>query len=244
MSIIPMRTFAADTDTVRFFEKHPLFEGLPTSDLAHLARHAHAKRFSRRQIIWSPQDPAASLNIVRSGVVRISRVTPNDRELTLYLLGRRESFGEEGLRTDANRTTRAVAHEDVILYALHRDHLQQVMDRHARIGLRLIQEISQRRERLDRRTASVAYMTARARVASVLLELAETFGVQDSRGTIVNVRLTHREMAALIGATRETVSFAILAFRKAGIIETEGKRVVLLDTEALFREAEEANTSR
>ena len=51
-------------------------------------------------------------------------------------------------------------------------------------------------------------------LASLLLELTEDFGVRDSRGVIINLKLTHKEMAALIGATRETVSFAILEDRK------------------------------
>ncbi|MCA9299295.1 MAG: winged helix-turn-helix domain-containing protein [Phycisphaerales bacterium] len=52
---------------------------------------------------------------------------------------------------------------------------------------------------------------------------------------MVNLRLTHKEMAAWIGATRETVSFAVTDLRREGLIETEGKRVVLLDRPALTR---------
>ena len=77
------------------------------------------------------------------------------------------------------------------------------------------------------------FKTAHARIASLLLDLAKTFGVRDSRGTIVNLKLTHKELAAMIGATRETVSFAIVALRKQGIVETEGKRVILLDESKL-----------
>jgi CRP/FNR family transcriptional regulator len=67
----------------------------------------------------------------------------------------------------------------------------------------------------------------------MLIELSDTFGVRDGRGTIVNLKLTHKEMAGLIGSTRETVSFAILDLRKSGLLATEGKRVILLDEPAL-----------
>jgi CRP-like cAMP-binding protein len=78
---------------------------------------------------------------------------------------------------------------------------------------------------------------AAARLAHVLLELAETFGVRDSRGVIVNVRLTHRDLAGMVGITRETASFAILELRAEGLVESEGKRVVLLDPAALAARA-------
>ena len=62
--------------------------------------------------------------------------------------------------------------------------------------------------------------------------MVDDFGVRDARGTI-NLKLTHREMAYLIGATRETVSFAILDLRKSKLLLTEGRRVILLDLAAL-----------
>jgi len=86
---------------------------------------------------------------------------------------------------------------------------------------------------LHRRMTDLVYETAHARLALLFLELASTFGVRDSRGTIVNLKLTHREMATLIGTTRETVSFAIVDLRKDRVIENQGKRVVILDEDAL-----------
>jgi CRP/FNR family transcriptional regulator len=67
----------------------------------------------------------------------------------------------------------------------------------------------------------------------LFLDLADRFGVRDSRGVIVDVRLTHREMASLIGATRETVSVAIVELRNAGHIATEARRVIVVDERAL-----------
>ena len=80
---------------------------------------------------------------------------------------------------------------------------------------------------------SLIFKTAHARLADLFLRLSAQFGVRDARGVIVNIRLTHKEMAALIGASRETVSFAILDLRKEGLILTEDKRVVILDERAL-----------
>lgn len=240
MSILPMKGVPVDSEMSRFFERHPLLADPSTTAAVDVARYAQHRRYSRRQTLWQPGEPATSVMFLRSGVVRESQLTTSDRELTLHLHGRKALFGTEAIGTDAVRHTRAIAHEDVSAYVLSRESFLHVLASHPGVAIGLVQTLDERRVRLDGRLASVAYLTARARVANVLLELAESFGVHDSRGTIVNVRLTHREMAALIGATRETVSFAILAFRRTGLIETEQKRVVLLDVDRLRAEAVEA----
>jgi CRP/FNR family cyclic AMP-dependent transcriptional regulator len=93
--------------------------------------------------------------------------------------------------------------------------------------------VADRRRALEKRIDSLLFKTAHARLASLFLDLLPRFGVRDARGTILNLKLTHREMASLIGASRETVSFAILDLRKDDLILTEDKRVVLLDEERL-----------
>ena len=240
MSIVPFHKnhSSVDSDVVRFFERHPLLDKVGSNELLGLVRHARPVKLARRSALWEPGAEAVGVYFVRSGVVRINQITANDRELTLHLLGRRQVFGEEALSV-STRSTQAHAHEDVTLYHIDAEVVQRFLERQPNVALGLLSYLAKRKQDLDARLASVAYMTARARVAAVLLELSRSFGVQDSRGTIVNIRLTHRELAALIGATRETVSFAVLAFRRAGIIETEHKRVVILEREALEREARE-----
>ena len=93
----------------------------------------------------------------------------------------------------------------------------------------MIRLVGERRQKLENRVESLLFKSAHSRLAALFLDLGDSFGVRDSRGRIVNLKLTHKEIASLIGATRETVSFAILDLRKDELIQTEGKRVILLD---------------
>lgn len=238
-NVVSLHSLTVDNETTRFLERHPLFKGLRSSTLQTLASSARVRSVSRRGQVWAQNEPARMIHIVRSGVVRIARSATNDRELALQLRGRRSIIGLEALYSGLSRHTDATAHEDAQLIGIPRDAVMNAVATDPALGIALFEDLVRYQQRVDRRTASIAYLTARARVAGLLLELAHDFGVQDSRGTIVNVRLTHREMASLVGATRETVSFAILAFRKDGLIETEHKRVVLLDRPALERAANE-----
>lgn len=238
--VIPLRPRVANSETARFFERHPLFEGVPLTEVREFASGVTVKRVNRRDTLWSPGDKAQSVYIIRSGVIRISQFASNDRELIMHLRGRRCVVGLDAVLGLGPRQTKATAHEDATVFGLGRPQLMDLFSRYPDVPLAFFKEDHQQRRKLDSRQAAVAYHTARARIALMLLELSEDFGVQDSRGMIVNVRLTHREMASLVGATRETVSFAILAFRKDGLIETERKRVVLLDVPTLRLIAREA----
>jgi CRP/FNR family transcriptional regulator, cyclic AMP receptor protein len=65
------------------------------------------------------------------------------------------------------------------------------------------------------------------------LELGQQHGIEESRGVILGLKITHQEMANLIGSTRETVSLTLSQFKKKGLIQSEGRRVILADREGL-----------
>ncbi len=72
-----------------------------------------------------------------------------------------------------------------------------------------------------------------AKLAELLLSFGQEHGVLDTRGVVVGLKITHQEMANLIGSTRETVSLTLSQFKRKGLIQTEGRRVILADQEGL-----------
>ena len=212
-----------------FFRDNPLFAGVPEDELDALEGRAEPLSVRKKQNLWSPGDPADRVYFVRQGIVKISKVTEEGRELTLQFHTKGDLFGEVAAFAPGIHETTAEIYEDAQLYALTRDELLRVMRSWPEVALRITTLIFERRKRLENRVGGLLFKTAHARLASLFLDLAEDFGVRDSRGVIINLKLTHKEMASLIGATRETVSFAILDMRKDELILTESKRVVILD---------------
>jgi CRP/FNR family cyclic AMP-dependent transcriptional regulator len=211
---LPSTTNNARTTTergrMRFFRTHELLSNLPEHLLSDLERSAREQNFRKKQTIWSPGDTADRVFFTRGALI-----------------------GEYAALFPEPRDTRCEAYEDSTLYAIPREDFQRVLQRSPILGTEVARVIGTRRRRLENRLKNLIFRTAHARLAGLFLDLSEDFGVRDSRGVIVNLKLTHREMAALIGATRETVSFAILDLRKEGLILTEGRRVILLDVERL-----------
>lgn len=231
--VTPPKESAMRRNKTWFFRNNPLLAGLPDHEIDWMEQRAEVVNFRRKQLVWSPEDVADRVFWVRSGIVKVSRTTPEGRELTLQFHTKDDMIGEGCVFTPGVREVVAEAYEDVTLYALSRDDFSALLRRNADLALRAGKLIAARRQKLERRIGDLLFKTAHARLAALFLDLVEDFGVRDSRGVIVNLKLTHREMAGLIGATRETVSFAILDLRRDELIQTESKRVVLLDEEKL-----------
>ncbi len=216
-----------------FIRQNPLLAELPERELEVLEHVSETSEVRRRQFIWEPGSAANTLYIVRSGIVKVSKVSDEGRELTLHFFTRDHLFGELSVISDQPHDTVAEAYEDCLLLAIGKDDFNRILMRTPLLAMRMLRLVGDRRQRLENRVESLLFRSAHARLASLFIELAVTFGVRDSRGIIINLKLTHKEIASLIGATRETVSFAILDLRKDGLIQTEGKRVILLDEPGL-----------
>lgn len=216
---------------------------LPAADLARCVRRARPATVRRKDRVWLVGDAAEHLYFVRSGVIRVGVPHTEATEVTLSYHAKGDLIGEIGaLRWCSGqagpRHTMAVAHEDAVVYALPLPDLQRLIDLSPMVATQLGALAAVRRQQIERRLGGLPYRSVPARLASGVLELAEQFGVRDSRGVIVSLRLTHRQLAGFIGSTRETVSAVLAEFRRAGWVEVESKRVVLLERQALVQLAE------
>lgn len=212
-----------------FLRQNFLFSDLPDRELELLDQVSETLEIRRRNTLWEPGDAANMVYLVRSGIIKVSKVSDEGRELTLHFFTRDHLCGELAIVTESPHDTSAEAFEDTNVIAIGKDDFTRVMMRNPALAMRMIKLVGERRRRLESRVENLLFKSAHARLAGLFLELAQNFGVRDSRGVIVNLKLTHKEIASLIGATRETVSFAILDLRKDGLILTEGKRVVIVD---------------
>jgi CRP-like cAMP-binding protein len=216
-----------------FIRQTPLFADLPERELELLDQVSENVELRRRHNVWEPGWPSQVLYLVRGGIVKVSKITDEGRELTLHFFTRDQLFGEFSLVSDTPHDSIAEAYEDTLLLRIPRDDFQKIMMRNAMLAMRVLKLMGERRQRLEQRVENLLFRSAHSRLASLFLELSVSFGVRDSRGVIVNLKLTHKEIASLIGATRETVSFAILDLRRDQLIQTEGKRIILVDEAGL-----------
>jgi CRP/FNR family cyclic AMP-dependent transcriptional regulator len=216
-----------------YIKKIPLFQDVSHDTIHKLVQCIELKEVRRRQVIYLPGDPGQAVFFVNGGRVKISKVTRDGKELTLAYRGPGEIFGELVMIDGGPREEMAEAMENALVTEIDRAEFEKIVQKEGVIGFRLTKIVAQRRRDVENKIEQLIFKDVNAKLAELLLRLAAEYGIDDSRGTLVALKITHQEMANLIGSTRETVSLTLSQFKRKGLIQTEGRKVILADREGL-----------
>ena len=222
-----------DKRSLWYLRKLPLFADVSQDTLTRLAEKVELREMRRRQVIYLPGDPGQSVFFINGGRIKISKVTRDGKELTLAYRGPGEIFGELTIVEGGPREEMAEAMESALVTELDRIEFDKVLKTESSVGYKLTKIVTQRRRELENKLEQLVFKDVNAKLAELLLRLAAEHGIEDSRGTLVAIKITHQEMANLIGSTRETVSLTLSQFKKKGFITNDGRKVILTDREGL-----------
>jgi CRP-like cAMP-binding protein len=214
-------------------KKLPLLQDLTHDTLVSLAESVQFLEVRRRHVIYLPGDPGRAVYFLSSGRVKISKVTRDGKELTLDYRAPGDLFGELCLIDGGPREEMAEAMDSSLIVEVERNQFERLIQREGIVGYRLTKILAQRRRDIENKLENLIFKDVNAKLAELLLRLATEYGIDDSRGTLVALKITHQEMANLIGSTRETVSLTLSQFKRLGLIQTDGRKVILADREGL-----------
>ncbi len=212
-----------------------LFQGLSDADIEAIGHATTMIRCQRGQVILSPDDPPDRIHIVKRGRVRVYRMTPDGKQLTLDIHDKGTILGDMAL-LGQGRIPEAYAETlgDAVICTITPDQLRRLIERYPVIGVNIIGHLSRRLEEAERELESMAYQRVGQRLARKLVDLAGRFGVSAAGGgTVIRERLTQQELAEMIGTTRETLAHTLADFRRRGLLDTVNHEVVIRDAERL-----------
>jgi CRP/FNR family transcriptional regulator len=172
-------------------------------------------------------DTTRVVYMVKRGTVRIARETPDGKDVTVALLGAGDFFGEETLFDDRPRTTVAVVLEDALLCTVRADDLFALLARDPGLALNVAKMLSTRLDDARATMEDLAYARIGDRILHLYRKLAAENGVAVDGGTRVELRLTHADVASLVGSTRETVSVELAKLVDAGRLRLDGRAVIV-----------------
>ncbi len=183
----------------------------------------------RREPLCLPSD--AAVFIIGTGRVRRVRRTP-DRELTLGYYGPGDVIGELSL-IDGQLPLHTVALDYVEALRVPPKLMLSLMREDIDFATAMHQLMGERRLVAERRIDALLTRSVESRVAEFLLDASSRHGIPDSRGVLIGVKFTHQEIASYVGSTRETVTLVLGAFKRASVITTDHRRVVITDVDKL-----------
>ncbi|MEM9624700.1 MAG: Crp/Fnr family transcriptional regulator [Pseudomonadota bacterium] len=226
-------TESAITDRRAMLAQHFLLAQLDDNALDTLLAVASERRFTNGQVIFQKSDPGTSMMAVLAGRVRISAYSEDGREIILNIVEPGQLFGEIALLDGKERSADATAMGKTELLILDRRDFLPFLERNPKIAVQLIEVLCDRVRRTSEMVESIAFLDFGARLAKLLLQLAENYGKETEGGLLIDLRISQSDLGNLIASTRESVNRQLSAWTQEGVIAMEQGKITLIDQETL-----------
>lgn len=210
-----------------------LFEGLEPREMRDLEASARAQIADKGRLVYLPGDRSGAVFFLVSGRVKLSRLSTSGKEFILEIVEPGSFFGETGVLDERPRETMAEALEASSLLVVPAVTFRAVLKRRPELLMKLAQLMGRRQKQLEKRLMDVVYKNAPQRLADLLLQLSEHYGVRDSRGILLRIKLSQSALGNLLGVSREIVNHTFSGLRRRGVIEIADGRVIIQNPGAL-----------
>ena len=209
-----------------------VFRDLSPTELAEMDRQITMSSCAPGKIFYMPEDSGEILFLLKKGQVQIYRLAPNGKKLVVATLGPGAIFGEMSLVGQGMHNTFAEAVDECLLCVMSRADVERLMREKPDVAFRFFETMGDRVSQLETRLENIAFKSIPARLADLLLRLADEQGNNEIRG------YTHQDFSEMLGTYRETITQTLNDFKAQGLIEIGRKRVVLRDRSRLQMLAE------
>lgn len=194
----------------------PLFAGLPPADQEVVARYARFADLAEGERLYGVGDQVGQLFVVRSGRVRIVRISAPGREQLIRVAGPGDVIGEYPFLTGRPPVAWVFALERTELCLFdHRD-LAALITEYPAIAMHLLRFLAERLGDVERRFTSLAASDVSTRLADYLLALPASGGEMP---TGVHLPMSKKDVASYLGTTPESLSRALHKLQSEGLIE-------------------------
>jgi CRP-like cAMP-binding protein len=205
------------------------FQTLSPREFAELDRMTTMTTVRKGRIFYQPDVPTEVLFILKEGRIQLYRLNPQGKKLILAILEPHSMFGEMAMLGAKMNNTFAEAVEDCLICVMSHNDLQRLILAHPQIALHILENNGRRLRDAETRLEDMAFKGVTARIANLLLRLAEDQGT----GADVIEGYTHVELADSVGTYRETATQILNDFKAAGVIDIGRKRIAIIDRDGL-----------
>lgn len=214
------------TTTADLLGTIPLFADLTSEDLELLANSKMTRRFQRNVIVLHEGDQSNALYIIDSGQVKVSRINEEGKEVVLCILSEGDHFGEMSLIDDQPRSASVITKANCEFSLIRKQDFEHVLSVNPQLALAVMRSLCHRLRLADRSIESLALMDVYGRIARLLLDSAE----EENGKLVVRGKLTHKDIAQMVGSSREMVSRILKDLSDGGYISKEANSLTINST--------------
>lgn len=222
-----------DNTALWYFESTDLFNVLCPTKTNSLDETHNMNSYKKDDFIYFPDDSSKYIYMIAEGRVKIGNYTSEGKEVVKAILGKGEVFGELALAGEDKRGDYAQAMENTTVCPMSIEDMQALMKDDKELSFKIFKLIGFRVKRLERKIESLVFKDARTRVVDFIRDAAAWKGKKVGFETLVQTRLTHKDIASLTGTSRQTVTTILNELKEKNIINFDRRRILIRDLEKL-----------
>lgn len=210
-------------------KKVSIFSFLDQEELKKIVDMTGNKVYKKGELLCRQGEKSDTLFIINEGGVKISKLTKDGKEQIIHILTSGDFFGELSLFSATETYNFDVyAISELKICTLTKQNMDEILMSNPGISLKLLQVITTRLTQTENLAQNLATNDAEIRIAYMLLEFSEKYGVNTDSGLQVKLPLNREEMASYVGVTRETISRKLTIFEELGIITHKGNKILII----------------
>ncbi|WKZ60065.1 MAG: Crp/Fnr family transcriptional regulator [Cyclobacteriaceae bacterium] len=220
----------SNTASLWYFESVNLFDVLCPHKTKVMDQKHEFRSFKKDQFIYIPNEEASHLYMIAQGRVKIGHYLDDGQEVVSAILTTGEIFGELALAGEEKRRDFAqVMDNDTQICPLSIDELKSLMKEDKELSFRLLKLVGLRLMRLERKLELLVFKDARTRIIEFLKDAASWKGKKVGFETMIPTKLTHKDIAALTGTSRQTVTTILNELKEQNLIYFDRKKILIRD---------------
>lgn len=216
-----------------YINTNKIFSGLSEKDKDEISSRLMPRHVKKKGLVYNSGDKAGMVYILKEGRVRITQFSADGKELTVDILEPGDIFGELTVAGEEVYNSSATAMEDSYMCSINRRDFEDFIGKMPDLSLTITKWIGLRLRRVESRFMDMLFQDVRTRLITIFRDLAQKYGVEVDGGKKIDIQLSHKEIASLVGAARETVTLELNNLKRNGDILMDG-RYFVLPTKHLF----------
>lgn len=210
-----------------------IFEDLSKEKMENLVDVTYIHNYSKNQPIYFAEEPSNSIFFLKRGRVKLTRMSPEGKEMIIALVSSGEVFGELAIIDDVNRTDTAYALDEAMICAISKDDFRGFVEKNPELNPKVTKLIGLKLRQFSEKIEDLVFKDAATRVISFIFDIAKKQGKHIGDEIFVKPFLTHQDIAELTACTRQTVNTILTDLREKGIIHFDRKKLIIKDEDKL-----------
>jgi CRP-like cAMP-binding protein len=215
--------------------KYSLFSDLSESQICAISEHKNLISHRKGQILYNEGTKPLGIFCINAGVVKVYKTASNGKEQIIHLAQKGDFLGYAALLGEENYSNSSMIVEDAKICFVPKETFMNSLLHNTPFLRRITKSLSHEIGIMEEKLTDATQKSIRERLAFVLLQLGDSYGVEGGENQRIDLILSREEIAGIVGTATESVIRLLSEFKKDNLIELEGKKIIIKDKRGLAR---------